>query len=129
VSEISAVLAVVLRDVTSTSPIDLLVEPMVANDLRGAEDGAWITIDGQSKVGVLVQTSDPLTQQIVEAADQIQDWLVEALAGEGFPSNWPPCGQHPDTHPLAAVADGDSAVWQCPTSGQTFSPIGGLRRG
>lgn len=58
-------------------------------------------------------------------ADRLQDYVVDALWTAGFPTSWPPCPDHPDSHPLRAVVLDEVAVWSCP-KGAYRRTIGGL---
>jgi hypothetical protein len=119
-------LAPVLRDLENTAPV---VYPTV-------RDGDWSGIDGQltgmvsgpdgSGWGVYVMAAQPVPEQIAMAADQVQEWAVEELCSIGRPTNWPPCPEHPHTHPLAPVVRGGAAVWMCPKTEDVVSDIGRL---
>jgi hypothetical protein len=59
------------------------------------------------------------------AADQVQEWAVEALWLAGRPATWPECPEHPDAHPITAMYD-HRAVWVCPRTRHLISGIGQL---
>jgi hypothetical protein len=65
-------------------------------------------------------------EQIAWVADQVQEWAVEELWTAGQPTNWPPCPEHPGTHPLAPAVHGGAAEWMCPKSERVVSEIGRL---
>lgn len=75
--------------------------------------------------GVFVRRGDSSIERVADAADKVQEWVIEELWSRA-PTNWPRCPRHPDTHPMVAVVQDDVAVWVCPTDGQAVAPIGGL---
>jgi len=76
--------------------------------------------------GVSVELGTPRHEQLARVAGQVQDWASEELHGTPA-ANWPPCPEHPGTHPLeAAVRDG-AARWSCPETGAAVAAVGGLR--
>ncbi|WP_327033356.1 hypothetical protein [Micromonospora ureilytica] len=93
-------------------------DPQTASAFLYASDG--------SGHGISIYLGLSAVTQIVTLADQVQDWAVEALWSLGRATNWPPCPQHPNSHPLAAVVHADRAVWACPTAGTDISEIGTL---
>jgi hypothetical protein len=118
-------LAPVLRDLESTGSV-----------VPAVRDGNWSGIPGQLTgnvsgpdgfgQGVFVMAGEPVPEQIASVADQVQEWAVEELCSVGRSTNWPPCPQHPATHPLAAVVRGDDAVWICPKTEVVVGQIGRL---
>ena len=72
-----------------------------------------------------VRRSDAPFERIAAVADQVQEWAIEEYGSAGA-SNWPVCPRHPLTHPMRPTASEASAVWVCPTSGETVAVIGGL---
>lgn len=117
------------------------MEPIL-RDLRGAgiaapriEDDDWTgdpdvpsvmlwSPDG-SGTRVSVSRSAPPFERIAAVADQVQEWAIEELWGHASTS-WPPCPQHPNTHPMQATTRDDVAVWVCPADQTIASPIGAL---
>ncbi|MEU5932798.1 hypothetical protein [Micromonospora sp. NPDC047187] len=93
-------------------------DPQTASAFLYAPDGS-----GQ---GISIDLGLPTVTQVVALADQVQEWAVEALWSLGCPTNWPPCPQHPDSHPLAAVVRAGRAVWVCPTLETEVGEIGKL---
>lgn len=81
-------------------------------------------VDG-SGMGIAVARADPLHERVAAVADQVQEWAIEELWGRGA-TNWPPCPQHPDSHPLRATTRAGIAVWLCPTDDTVAAPIGAL---
>ena len=51
---------------------------------------------------------------------------TQLLIGYMRADNWPPCPEHPHTHPLAAVVREGDAVWMCPATEAVVSEIGRL---
>ena len=70
-------------------------------------------------------TGVPAPDRIAMVADQVQEWVIEALWATA-PTNWPPCPDHPGTHPLSANVANGAAVWTCPKDGSSFVAIGAL---
>ena len=118
-------LAPVLRDLENSGS--------VVPDVR---DEQWDGIEGQVTAmlysppgwaqGVWAMTGEPRPERIASVADQVQEWAVEELCSLGRPTNWPPCPQHPGTHPLSPVVSGARAVWNCPKTGDVVAEIGQL---
>lgn len=78
-----------------------------------------------SGTGFSVRRADSLPDRIASAADQVQEWAIEGeLWGRGS-TNWPPCPQHPDNHPLRPTVVGSDAVWVCPADDSVVATIGG----
>jgi hypothetical protein len=90
--------------------------------LRVVEDGSLA--GGQ---GVYVMAGRPSAQQVVELAEQVVDWAVEALWGSGRSAIWPECPVHPNTHLLDPTVVDGRAVWQCPKDDIVIGAIGALR--
>ncbi|WP_305787226.1 hypothetical protein [Symbioplanes lichenis] len=115
----TAPLAVVLRDVAATYPLPVRV------DRDGDID--WITVaGGDGRAGVRSDEALPPAERLAAVADQVADWLVEALPGAGRPAVWPGCPRHPGTHPLRPQMAGGEAVWACPAGGDVVAAIGSL---
>lgn len=92
----------------------------VGNDLVGV----WLHApDGSGQVVSVVRGLAPV-DQIVQLADQVQEWAVEALWRAGGSAVWPRCPAHPHTHPLTAEVVADSAMWVCPRTGKAVARVG-----
>ena len=79
--------------------------------------------------GIRVQVTWPEADRVVNLADQVQEWAVEALWTAARSATWPECPEHPNSHPLTPAVDGaGAAVWRCPTSNRAVSAIGDLKR-
>ena len=78
-----------------------------------------------SLIGLRVRVDGTPMEQIVEVAEQVQEWVIEEL-WPAAATNWPPCPHHPETHPLSAAVRDGAAVWACPTDATAFATIGGL---
>jgi hypothetical protein len=123
---LSEALAPVLRD------LDASGGPMP--EVRGKQ---WAGVPGQvtamlhspdgTAQGVSAMAAEPLPQRIASAADQIQEWAVEALWHVGRAATWPECPRHPDSHPLMAAVREGRAAWICPRTGDLVSDVGRLR--
>ena len=115
----------VLRDIRATG----VPEPEV-RDEDWADDPELATAmlysaDG-SGAGVRVDRSEPEPHRIAMMADQVQEWVIEELWPTA-PTNWPPCPDHPDTHPLTAKVAHGYAMWTCPADDSTVVAVGSLR--
>jgi hypothetical protein len=75
--------------------------------------------------GVSVDRYHPLFERIASVADQVQEWAIEELWGHAS-TNWPPCPQHPTSHPMKATTRDGAAVWVCPADEALMSKIGEL---
>lgn len=78
-----------------------------------------------SGTGVYVAKSASSPERVASMADQVQDWAIEELWSH-LPTNWPPCPQHPNSHPLKATTQDAAAVWVCPTDDHVVAAIGAL---
>lgn len=116
----------VLRDLTGLPAPR--VEPSDWQTWPGAESAILRTPDG-SGVGVFVDPALAPAEQVVQLADQVQEWAVEELCAARQPTNWPRCPVHPDNHPMAPVLVDGAASWCCPRSGRAVVEIGRLAGG
>lgn len=116
------------------------VEP-VLRDLRRAgikaptfDDDDWVgdreyvssmmwSADGSGS-GVSVRRAAPLAERVAHAADQVQEWAIEDQLWGSALTNWPPCPNHPESHPLQASVAETNAMWVCPADHSPVSPIG-----
>jgi hypothetical protein len=74
--------------------------------------------------GLSVRRTARLDDRIAQAADQVQEWAIENQLWGLARTNWPPCPNHPESHPLQASAAGSNAVWVCPADHSVVAPIG-----
>ena len=84
----------------------------------------WLWDGDGSGVGLSLDHGLDDVDAIVNVADQVQDFVVEALWAIGASATWPSCPLHPDTHPLRPARVADRAVWECPRTGDELSAIG-----
>lgn len=123
-TELTEALAPVLRDLESSGGPRPEVRDEKWSDFEGQLTAMlWRPHSGQ---GVSVMAGEPRAEQIAAVADQVQEWVVEALWQDGRPATWPECPEHPDSHPLAARWEDGQAVWACPRTGDQVSRIGDL---
>jgi hypothetical protein len=85
-------------------------------------------VDDSMAVGVTLPSDVSFDACVVEIADRVQDWAVEALWHAGLPATWPECPTHPDSHPLVPQILDGRAVWRCARTDRVVSPIGRLGR-
>ena len=123
---LSEALLPVLRDARSTIGVapDIVDErwsdfPGLLSALMRTPDATW---------GVAVMAGGSPAQRVVAAADAVQVWVIEQLWGQGRAAAWPPCPEHPDTHPLAPQEREGLSVWACPRDGSVAFEIGALSR-
>lgn len=114
----------VLRDLRSTGVVAPTIEDVHWTDDPDLPSAYLWGRDGNGR-GVLADRDEPEHEQVRMVADRVQEWVIEELWGRA-PTNWPPCPQHPDTHPLTPVTTRSLAEWVCPTHGTAVAPVGGL---
>ena len=115
----------VLADLRATgAPVPRIEDDDWTGD--AGRPGALLWSPDGSGRGVAVHRDRPLAEQVVDAADQVQEWAVEEL-WRSAPTNWPRCSHHPTTHPLAARLQGGVAWWVCLHDGGAVSEVGSLR--
>jgi hypothetical protein len=121
---LSQALEPVLRDIrTSGVPMpeirdeDWADDPLTATAMLCSPEG--------SASGLRVDIDAPERDRIAMVADQVQEWVIEELWGHAA-TNWPPCPNHPDSHPLTASTRDGVAFWICPSDLMPFSPVGSL---
>src|SRR5687768_5251645 len=103
------VLTPIIRDVNTTSPMRIAVTGQSSE--VDSERTIWLGLDGDdSKVGVVLASGKPMVDRFVEIAGQIQDWVLQTLAGHGYQAVWPECREHPGTHPLEAFNEASQPV-------------------
>lgn len=101
----------------------------VQPEIRKDDDGlAGVVLHGPdgSGQGVYAEPDGTPAVLLVDLADQVQGWAVEALWAKGEPAVWPPCPAHSDIHPLAATLVRGDGVWACPRTGTVAARIGEL---
>jgi hypothetical protein len=118
-------LTVVLHDITATSAPEPRVQARGWCDDASHESAILWAADG-SGAGVRIDLELPTAEALAHLADQVQEWLIEEFGRTLQPTDWPPCDDHPTSHPLTATAVQGMAVWKCPKDGTTAKPIGTL---
>jgi hypothetical protein len=120
--DLTRIIGVVLRD-AGGAPV-----PTVENRQWTDEPSAMLVdpADGTA-FGVHATLTDPEPVRVVAVAEQIQEWVLEALWRRGASTNWPECPAHPGNHPLEPVVADRRAVWACPALGSVIADIGSLR--
>lgn len=116
----------VLRDARFAGLVSPVFE---AYPYEAIPDRAWVLFGAAGvacRVGVSIRLDGDPVEQIVEAADVVQEWFIETVLWPGRPTNWPVCPDHPDTHPLAPRLVDSTATWVCPVAGTVIAPIGSL---
>src|SRR4051812_40805372 len=120
-------LAPVLADIRATGAPEPRVGPITEDMLRPAfrdhafpendlpEPDLWgftlWSADG-GRTGVFLTHDSAPMWQLLDVTDRVQEWVIEELWGRH--SNWPPCPQHPSSHPMQAVEHEGQAWWACP---------------
>ncbi|MBN1093622.1 hypothetical protein JKP75_14300 [Blastococcus sp. TML/M2B] len=123
--ELARALEPVLHDLRAGGPQPHRIGDQDPADEEGVAS-AWLWSADGSGTGVSVVLGAPLPEQLAHVADQVHDWAVEELWGTARTS-WPPCPEHPDSHPLVVRRAGDDVTWACPRSGTTVCRVGELR--
>ena len=107
-----------------------IVEPWPG---EGGLAGVWFREADGSGAVVAIRVRGRLEEEIVDLADRVQDWAVEALNAARESPVWPECPRHPDSHPVEARLIGDEPTWVCPRDQQPVERIGhvtsGIERG
>ncbi len=118
-------LAPILRDVRACSGLEVRVEH--DHPVPGSSRSVtMIWTPGGSGVGVWIDDPNGLDDQQWRVADGIHEAVVEGLWSAGRSTAWPPCPQHPDTHPLEVSVHDHEVVWACPISGDRVAEVGSL---
>jgi len=118
-------LDVVLADLDSARLPRPVVREHDWSDVPDQCTAMLVSPDG-SAMGVSVMTSESVASRIADAADQVQEWLIEEHWRSGAPTDWPPCPRHPTAHPLSASATDGVARWICPLDGRPVAVVGRL---
>jgi len=114
----------VLRDLRATGApaLEVLDEEWEQGPPRFAS--AWLVGESGS-FGVSVRVFARKRDRIAKVAEQVQQWVIEDLWPAAAPI-WPPCPNHPDTHPLWVSMIRGIATWTCPRDGTAIAPVGSL---
>lgn len=121
---LSRALEPVLRDIRASGvPVPDIRDDDWADDPQVATAMLW-SPDG-SGTGVRVDVDAAEAERVAMVADQVQEWVIEELWGQAA-TNWPPCPNHPHSHPLSVSTRDDVAFWVCPRDGMAFAPLGSL---
>jgi hypothetical protein len=119
-------LAPVLRDLRATAGLDLTIRD---ETWPGAPSGSVVVLEPSgSGTGVYLSEDEPVAQ-IADAAEQVQEIVIEALWHARRPVSWPMCPEHPTTHPLAVDIVEQRVVWSCPVTKTAFAEVGKLSEG
>lgn len=124
--ELARALDPVLGDLRAGGP----PQPRIGDQDRADEEGVasvWLWSRDGSGTGVSVVLGAPFPEQLAHVADQVHDWAVEELWATATGTNWPPCPEHPGSHPLVVRRTGDDVAWVCPTSRTRVCDVGDLR--
>ena len=125
--DLVAALAPVLADLAATCRVSLDVRDEDWGSPLGPAAMVWEPDD--SGTGISIVSGEPVAEQVVSVADQVQEVAIEALWTERLPVTWPQCPLHPETHPLEAAVTEGPAIWRCPRSGTVVAHIGALGGG
>ena len=121
----AAALAPALHDLrTSGGPGSVVSDDRWGNPDIQATANVW-SLDGPAG-GITVRRDASEAEQVVEAADGLQEWAVDVLWDAQLPTDWPVCPAHPTTHPLRPELQHGRPVWACPRTGDAVAPIGRL---
>ena len=115
----------VLRDLRTAGPPVPRIE---GSDWPGDDGvaGAMLWRADGTGAGVSVVPDRPFAEQVAHVAEMVQEWAIDGLWGTER-TNWPPCPEHPGTHPLEIRLTGAGAGWTCPRTGVTVCRVGELR--
>ncbi|GAA1585752.1 MULTISPECIES: hypothetical protein [Kribbella] len=118
-------LSLLVLDLRSTGglTLQLLDEPALDDP---AYDSLWLLSGDDCRTGLLAFRDLPAAEQVVQVAEQVQDFVHEELCRLGLPVTWPECPDHPASHPLTPALSGGHPSWQCPKSAQPVAAIGEL---
>ncbi|PWJ54586.1 hypothetical protein SAMN06264364_10629 [Quadrisphaera granulorum] len=95
---------------------------------------AWFRVIGEGDAGLFgsdgsesaAEEAARVAEEAARVADTAHGEVVESLWPHR-PTNWPPCPEHPTTHPLQ-LTPGDDAdprpLWTCPSTGDVIGPLG-----
>jgi hypothetical protein len=111
-----------IADVEATAGIEIR---FVGNTWAPADYGeSFYVFDASgSGQGVALRAAASNAEALAEAADGVQEQVVEGRWHAGLPTAWPECPLH-RSHPLDATVQRDRAVWACPKEPSFSVPIG-----
>ena len=124
-SQLEAALPPVRSDLANTIGLTFIVREEHWSD-HPDQRTAWLAGDSGGGVGIFVMAGESAPAQVAAIADQVQEWAIEELWGQGRSATWPVCPEHPKTHSLKPVVHDGVAVWCCPVSLAVVSAIGSL---
>jgi hypothetical protein len=117
-------LAPLLADLAATDVPLPRVEP--GRGIDGIEL-VWVRLASGSAVGLwLGPPEETDVERRLRVVDAAHEAVVEDMPSLGRPTNWPPCPEHPDSHPLVVGRYGADVSWVCPRGGATRIPMGHL---
>lgn len=122
-------LEIVLRDVRATSGVALRLEDRGWDPDRPS---VMLWDLAGSGTGIALDPRDPPAARLALLAEQVQEMVIETRWEAGLPTNWPPCPDHPGTHPLGLAGDPAGLEhppwWACERSGRLVARVGELLR-
>jgi len=121
--DLAARLALIVADLEATAGVELSFR-----DEPFWDDGPSCMLWEQSgsSAGIRFERFATQAEDVAQLADQIQEVVIDSRWFSGInPVAWPECPTH-RTHPLAAVTEGDRALWVCPKDSTIRFPIGSL---
>lgn len=132
--ELSVALKPLLHDLAAAAGVQPELRDQSWHDVSEAPDlpemaSCYLFAADGSGMGVRIEFGTGQVSQVVELADQVQEWAVEALWSMGAPASWPPCPHHPARHPLEAVKRDGRALWVCPVLAVEVAEVGALPSG
>lgn len=125
-AQLYAELDPVLHDIRVTGAIIPDIREEAHGELEGTISAFVGSPFGSSGMGINVRVELPQAERLADLADQVQEWEVEELPGQGKSSSWPECPDHPNSHPLSPITRDGQAVWTCPRNGRRIAAIGEL---
>ena len=117
-------LAPVLRDLSGAGLAPARIEEENWTGLEHRPSAMVRSADGSGS-GISVDRQATSAERVAAVADQIQEWAIEELWGRAS-TNWPRCPHHPETHPMKATVQHQTAVWVCPVDDKPVALIGSL---
>ena len=124
--DLRSALEKVLADLQQTTDLEPDVRDKQWSEVEGQETAYLYSPDG-SGMGVYVLSFEPPLQQLVQLADQVQEWVLAELRSQQRPVTWPECPDHPNSHPLEPLVVVEEAVWVCPRTEKVVARVGSLQ--